>query len=69
MISLYIRDIVMDNPPENTKSINDMVFDEVNYATGFNFCERYDFRTLWEVINYCKDESMTSSLMEDWWVL
>jgi len=36
----------MDNPPENTEYTDDMVFDEVNHANGFNFCEWYSFYPL-----------------------
>ena len=51
----------MDNPSGNIESMNDMVFDEVNHPNGFNFYKWYDIHTLREVINYYKDELMTSS--------
>jgi len=41
--------------------MDNMVFDEVNYANGFNFCEWYIFRPLCEVIGYYKDELMMSN--------
>jgi len=33
----------MGDPPGNTKSTNDVVFNEVNHINDFNFNERYDF--------------------------
>jgi len=38
-----LRTIVMNDPPGDTKSVDDMVFDEVNNIGGFNFSERYSF--------------------------
>ena len=35
--------IIVDDPSGNTKSVDDMVFDEVNYVNGFNFGERHGF--------------------------
>jgi len=51
----------VDNPTGNTKSVDDMVFDEVNNIARFNFAEWYSFRPHGEVISYCEDEPMTSS--------
>ena len=56
-----LRSIVMDDPPGDTKSVDDMVFDEVNNIAGYNFGERYSFTLFWEVIGYREDEPMTSS--------
>ena len=61
MIGSQIEDIVIDDPPGDTKSMYDMVFDEANNIGSFNFDEPYNFRTLWEVIGYSEDEPMTSS--------
>jgi len=47
--------------PENTKSVDDMMFDEVNNIDCFNFGEQYDFCLLREVVGYCEDEPMMSS--------
>ena len=41
MIGSQIGDIVMDDPPRNTKLMDDMVFNEVNNINNFNFSERY----------------------------
>ena len=51
----------MDEPLGDTKSADDMVFVEVNNIGSFNFRERYNFRPLWEVIDYREDKSMTSN--------
>jgi len=48
--------------PRNTKSMDDMVFNEVNNITCFNFSERYNFCPLQKVIGYSKDQE---PLMED----
>jgi len=49
----------MDDPLGDTKSVDDMVFDEFDYVSDFNLNEFCSFRLLWEVIDYCKDESMS----------
>jgi len=36
--------IIMDDPPGDTKSMDDMVFDEVDHIGGFNFSEWCGFR-------------------------
>jgi len=46
MIARKLRTIVMDDPSRNTESMNDMVFDEVNYANSFNLCKWYTYRPL-----------------------
>jgi len=33
----------MDDPPGNNKSMDDMMFYEVNHVNDSNFCERYGF--------------------------
>ena len=43
----------MDDPSRDTKSMDDMVFDEVNNISRFNFSKRYN-------VSYRKDEPMTS---------
>ena len=40
----------MDDPPENKKSMDDVVFDEVNHINSLSFGERYGFRPLRQVI-------------------
>ena len=58
MIDLRIGAIVVNDPSGDTKSVDDMMSDEVNHVGDFNLSER---DSLWEVIIYCKDESMTFS--------
>jgi len=53
----------MDDPSGDTKSMDDIVFEEVDDISRFNLSKRYDFCLLWKVTSYCKDEPMTSS----WW--
>jgi len=53
--------IVMDDPSEDTKSVDKMMSDEINHVGGFNFNKRNNFYPLWEVISYRKDEPMTFS--------
>ena len=47
--------IVVNDPPGNTKSVNDMVFDEIDHISYFNLYEQCNFRLFWEVIDYRKD--------------
>ena len=49
----------MDDPPGDTKSIDDMVFDEVDYVNSLNFDERYHFRLLRKVVGNFKDVPMS----------
>ena len=49
----------MDDPPGNTKSMYDIVFDEVNNIGSFNFDERHGFCLFCKVIGYSEDKSMT----------
>ena len=51
----------MDDPSGDTKSVDDLMFDEVDHVGGFNFSERDSLCPLREVISYRKDEPMTSS--------
>ena len=37
----------MDDPLGDTKSVDDIVFDEASNITGFNFSEQYNFLTFW----------------------
>jgi len=53
--------IIVDDPSGDTKSVDDMIFDEVDYVGGFNFSERDSLCPLREVISYQKDELMTFS--------
>ena len=46
----------MDDPLGNTKSVDDMVFDEANNIGSFNFGERYSFSTLQKLLGYSKDK-------------
>jgi len=46
-LAYELRTIVVDDPPWNTKSMNDVLFNEVNRVNGFNFSKRYGFRPLW----------------------
>jgi len=41
MIGSQIEDHFHGCPPENTKLMNDIVFDEVNHTNDFNFCDQY----------------------------
>ena len=41
MIGSQIEDHFHGCPPENTKLMNDMVFDEVNHTNDFNFCDQH----------------------------
>ena len=59
MIVSQFGTIIVNDTPGDTKSMDDMVFDEGDYIGGFNFNEWYNFRPLWEVIGYRKDEPMT----------
>ena len=42
----------MDVLPGDTKSVDDMVFDEVDHIGGFNFSERCGFCPFQEVIDF-----------------
>jgi len=45
--------IIMNNPPGDTKPMNDMVFDKVDHVGSFNFNKWYNLCPLWEIISYC----------------
>jgi len=49
----------MDDPPGDTKSMDDMVFNEVNTVGSLNFSEWYSFRPFRKVISYSKNKLMT----------
>jgi len=49
----------MDDPPGDTKSMYDMVLDEVTNVGSFNFSARHDFCPLEKVIGYSKNKPMT----------
>ena len=49
----------MGDPPGDTKSMYDVVVEEVNNVGSFNFSERHDFYPLGKVISYSKDKLMT----------
>jgi len=51
----------MDDPSGDTKLMDDIVFDEVNNVSRFNFSKRYNFYPLWKVVSYRKDELMTTN--------
>ena len=36
--------VVVDDPSRDTKSMDDMVFDEINHIRGFNFNQWYSLR-------------------------
>ena len=67
-LALRLKTIVMDDPSGDTKSVDDIVFDEVNNIICFNFSERYSFCSLWKVISYRKDELINLWQMEEWLV-
>jgi len=56
-----LETIVMDDPPGDTKSMDDMVSDEINNIGSFNFSKWYSFRPFREVIGYSENEPMISS--------
>jgi len=62
-IGVRIRDHYRGWSAGDTKSMDDMVFDEVDNISGFNFNKQCSFCPLCEVIGYHKDEPMTSC----WW--
>ena len=33
--------VIVDDPPRDTKSMDDMVFDEINHVRGFDFSQWY----------------------------
>jgi len=35
--------VIMDDPPRDTKLMDNMVFDEINYVRSFNFYQWYSF--------------------------
>ena len=45
--------VIMDDPPRDTKSMDDMVFDKINHVGSFNFHKWYTLYPLLEVISYC----------------
>jgi len=51
--------IVVDGPPADTKSVDDLVFDEVDHINDLNFSKQCNFCSFWEVIGYHKDKPMT----------
>ena len=40
---IQLGTIIMDDPPGDTKSMDDMVFDEINHIRGFDFNQWYSF--------------------------
>ena len=66
-LACVLGTIVVDGPSWFTKSVNDMMSDEVDHVGGFNFSERDVLCPLWEVISYRKDEPMTSSWQRTDW--
>jgi len=66
-IDLRLGTIVMDDPSGDTKSVDNMMSDEINHVGGFNFNKQNNLCSLWEVISYRKNESMIFSWrMTDW---
>ena len=49
----------MNDPPRDTKFVDNMVFDEVVHISELNLLEWCSFCPLLKVISYCKDEPMT----------
>ena len=47
----------MDDPPRDTKPMDDMMFDEINHVRSFDFNQWYSFRPPWKVIGYCQDKT------------
>ena len=51
--------VIMNNPPGYTKSIDDVMFNEVDYVGSLNFNKWYCFRPFGKVLGDCKDISMS----------
>jgi len=45
--------IIINNPPWDTKPMNDMAFDKVDYVGSLNFNKWYSLCLLREIIGYC----------------